>query len=162
MANRAVRWTAACLLVMVAAAVQVTMPAIPIFGGIRPDWLAVAVAYSALSCEALATVLVWALGLGWTYEALSAAPVGAISGAFLVGAAALWVARQWLDRGLVVVQWLAGAWVTVLSGGVALWISGVSAAAVGKLMAAMLLNGSAAVLVFLMVDLVRVHGGDEP
>lgn len=161
MSERAVKTTAAMVALLLVATAQSVLPPVPVLGGLRPDWLAAAVTYAALSSGTLAGGLAWALGIGWLQETLSAAPMGAISGAYMVAAGGLWLGRRWLDRAQPLVQWLAGGWVMLVAGLVAMMTANISAVALWKLITLVTLNATLTVVVFFMVDLARMHLGWE-
>ena len=117
------------LLILVAAALQSTLPAI---GGLRLELLPALVAVVALSRPRAAALLL-ALLAGFSQDALSAAPFGVTALAYGITAVVLTGLRESLDRDWPLVQMAAGAFAAVTVSVAALCVIGFSAVAIFKL-----------------------------
>lgn len=112
------------VLVLVLAALQVRLPAIPALG-IQLEFLPALVAYGALTLTRPG-LLALALLAGFANDALSAAPFGLTGLAYAAAALLIYGLRQALDRELPILQITAGVLVTVIASLAACFLAGYS------------------------------------
>lgn len=142
------------MLILLAAGVQARLPAVPVLGGLRLEFLPALVAVAALTYRPGAAMGL-ALLAGLTQDALSAGPFGVTGLAYATVAFGITAMRDVMDPDLPWMQMAAGG---ALAGGVAVLgagVAGFSATALLKILALGWWSALLTVVVFYAGDFCR-------
>jgi rod shape-determining protein MreD len=145
--------------VLITAALQVRMPTFWVFGGMRIEFLPALVAYAALTMHRGRAIAI-AIIAGMMQDALSAGPFGLSALAYGISAVLMTTLREVLDRDLPWMQVSAGMLTSTAVAVVAFFVVGISFASVFKMILVASISGLVSVLLFFILDYVRMIWGD--
>jgi rod shape-determining protein MreD len=145
--------------VLITAALQVRMPTFWVFGGMRIEFLPALVAYAALTMHRGRAIAI-AIIAGMMQDALSAGPFGLSALAYGISAVLMTTLREVLDRDLPWMQMSAGMLTSTAVAVFAFFAVGISFASVFKMILVALISGLISVLLFFILDYVRMIWGD--